>query len=222
MKQVWYLALAVSIGLNLGLIYMTLSDRTEGQGEEDRRERTVSIDSETGRPKPLGESPVDREAVIRSHLDRLVQDLQLTKKQRTSINAIHEHLLPRILKQRKEMDLLREAVASLYAQSTIAGSEFRDVVRKISTAQAELDSLVTEAILGEAFILTFEQRQRYLHEMPWGHPMPPPDGPHDDRQDQPPRRDDETSQPKPPRRDDDNSRPKPPRQDGDTPPPRGK
>lgn len=187
MKRGWFLALALSLGLNAGLLYVTLSSR----GGERAAGRGPGVGDEergpggTGRTQPSRPAD-DFEAVIRHHLDRMTRDLHLDDRQRTSISAVHEAMLPRITAVRREMEVLRGEVAGQYARPTIDPREFRALVRKLSDAQARLDSLVTEAILGEAAALTFDQRERYLRQAPWGSQvLPAGEAPQDPQQKSP-------------------------------------
>ena len=83
------------------------------------------------------------------------------------------------------MEDLRKALAGRFEGPEFDSAEFRALSSRLSEAQARLDTLVTEAMLGEAAVLTDEQRQKYAGEMPWGRRGPPPerrpDGGEDDR-----------------------------------------
>jgi Spy/CpxP family protein refolding chaperone len=183
MKRIWFLAFALSLGINSGLLYVTLSHR----GEEWTAERRPGARDQEGGASGTGRNqtsrrPGDPESIILGHLDRMTRDLNLDDRQRSAIGALHEKLLPRIIAERHDMDSLRKEVTSQYAQSTINPSEFRALVHEVSRAQTRIDSLVTEAMLGEAAVLTYGQRQRYVQESPWGHPLAPPDRPPDEQQ----------------------------------------
>ena len=197
MKRAWFLAFALSLGLNAGLLYVSLSHRGDdgGSGGRPRTREDQGGRGEDQREQP-DQPPGDFESVIRRHLDKMTRDLQLDQRQRSAIAKVHEGLLPLIISERRDMEALRREVASRYAGPTIDGSEFRSLVQQISRRQARLDSLVTEAMLGEADCLTHDQRQKYVREMPWGSPMPPPDRPAGDRPGKPP----EGDRDRPPRR----------------------
>jgi Spy/CpxP family protein refolding chaperone len=172
MKRIWFLIFALSMGLNAGLLYVSLSHRGAQGGQAQRSEESrPSGGADTER---RAEQPEDTASVIRSHLDRMTHDLRLDTRQRSAIAAIHEDLLPRILAERAEMDSLRREVSVAYARPAIDPNAFRALVEKVSMAQTRIDSLVTEAMLREAAVLTHDQRQRYVEESPWGHPLAPP------------------------------------------------
>ena len=178
MKRIWFLAFAVSLGLNAGLLYVTFSQKGEAPGSErPHRFRDAPGDPGRGqRERPPGPLE-DVGSIIEEHLGRMTRDLHLSEQQRSSIGKIHEELLPQVHAERRGMEKLRRTLASHYSRPTIDTSEFRALVDQLSTAQMRLDSLLAEVMLGEAALLTHEQRQRYVREMPWGHPVPPPNRP---------------------------------------------
>lgn len=174
MKQLWFLALALSLGVNAGLVYIALSNREGGPTAGDQSRGAVGGERRDGDRRGRPGSSDDSESIIRSHLDRMSQDLGLDARQRSAIGAVHERLLPRIIEERRRMDALRGLVTARYSQEAIEPEGFRALVREVSGAQATIDSLVTEAMLGEAAVLTYEQRQKYVRAAPWGHPLAPP------------------------------------------------
>jgi Spy/CpxP family protein refolding chaperone len=161
MKRFWLLALAVSVGLNVGLLFRVLSPGGERPGRDH-----------DSRPPPPN---VDLEAVLGKHLLRMTQSLQLDEAQFAAIEAVHEVHLPGIRAQRKAMEDLRRKIAAFYARPEIDPAEFRALVLRLGEAQERLDGHVTEAMLGEAAVLTLEQRRKYAREMPWRRHALPPD-----------------------------------------------
>jgi Spy/CpxP family protein refolding chaperone len=207
MKRAWFLVFALSMGLNAGLLYVSLSHPGAGRGFDARSPARDEVGGPGGdRREQTNQPPGDFESVIRRHLDKMTRDLQLDGRQRSAIAKVHEGLLPRIISERRDMEALRRDVASRYAGPTVDGAEFRSLVKQISRRQTRLDSLVTEAMLGEAAYLTHDQRQRYVREMPWGGAMPTPERPADKRQENPPRGDGDRP-PKGPQPDPDNPKP---------------
>ncbi len=165
MKRIWILALGLclSLGLNAGLIYMTLS-RPAAPAP-----RAAPPRRQEGGP----EGPPGDDSAIQDQLERLTRDLGLNPEQHDGIAALHARFLPQIAAERTRMTDLRRQVSSLYMQQAIDSLRFRSVVRQLSVGQARIDSLVTDVILGEAALLTFDQRERYAREVPWGHPLAP-------------------------------------------------
>lgn len=161
MKRFWILALAVSVGLNAGLLYVVVLSK----GEEGHRPPPGS-----GRPPPGAHF----EGVLDAHLRRMTESLGLDDQQRTTIAALHQTLLPKIREQHRTKDRLRRELAELYASPSFEPAAFRALVEQLGKAQRELDALVTEAMLGEAAVITTDQRRKYAREMPWANPLPPP------------------------------------------------
>ena len=158
MKRIWFLVLAVSVGLNAGLLFMAKS----GPGPAPGRHR----------PPPPGRF----DARLDDHLRRMTQSLGLDETQRASVEAVHRDLLPQISEQHRRMEDLRQAIANHYAGPEFDAANFRALAESLSEAQARLDALVTEAMLGEAAVLTPDQRRKYAREMPWGRRGAPPPG----------------------------------------------
>ena len=158
MKRTWFLVLAVSLGLNAGLVYMTLAKRSPGPH----------------RPPPPGHFGT----LLDDHLNKMTESLGLDEEQRSGIEAIHRELLPKISEQHRAMEDLRRAIADHYAGPEFDAANFKKLALGLSEAQAGLDALVSEAMLGEANLLTAEQRRKYAGEMPWGRRGAPPPGRH--------------------------------------------
>ena len=98
-------------------------------------------------------------------VDRLSEALDLTPEQeaklRASLAELRDAIRARTEALMRERMVLREALLD----------EDRELVhrqaRAVNVLQAELDSLVAEAMLREGAIFTPEQRRR-IHEMEWG------------------------------------------------------
>jgi Spy/CpxP family protein refolding chaperone len=179
MNRALFLALALSLGLNAGLFYVS---HREAQRNHPRSAAYRQDEPGGGRGKAEGRrdqpaGPEDFESIIRSHLNRMTEDLSLDRRQREAIGAVHERLLPQILDERRRMDSLRREVTSAYARPQLDYAEFRQLVRRVSNSQARIDSLITEAMLGEAAVLSDAQRERYVQYAPWGHPLASPERP---------------------------------------------
>jgi Spy/CpxP family protein refolding chaperone len=98
-------------------------------------------------------------------VDRLSQALDLTPEQEMRLRASLEGLREAI--RGRSEDLLRER--TMMRQALL--EEDRELVhrqaRVVNMLQAQLDSLVAEAMLREGAIFTPEQRRK-IHEMEWG------------------------------------------------------
>ncbi len=162
MKRAWLLVLAVSLGLNAGLLFMTLGKGRPGPVPAPGDHRPPSVE----RPETL----------LREHLLRMTESLGLDETQRAAVENVHRDLLPKIGEQFRLLGELRRSIADHYASSEFDAAQFKDLARSLSETQARLDSLVTEAMLGEAAVLTSDQRAKYAREMPWGRRGEPPPG----------------------------------------------
>jgi Spy/CpxP family protein refolding chaperone len=98
-------------------------------------------------------------------VDRLSKALDLTPEQEAQLRASLEELREAI--RARNEDLMRER--TIMRQALL--EEDRELVhrqaRAVNMLQAQLDSLVAEAMLREGAIFTPEQRRK-IHEMEWG------------------------------------------------------
>jgi len=156
MKRIWFLVLAVSIGLNAGLLFMAQNRPGPAPGRH--------------RPPPPGHF----DARLDEHLRRMSKSLGLDETQRAGVEAVHRELLPKISEQHGRMEDLRKSIATHYEGPDFDPAKFRALAESLRETQARLDALVTEAMLGEAAVLTPDQRRKYAREMPWGRRGAPP------------------------------------------------
>jgi Spy/CpxP family protein refolding chaperone len=163
-NRVWFLILALSLGLNAGLLYV----QTAG-------ERPTPDSPPTPRPHEVGPDRFDD--LIQNHLERMSEGLQLNEDQSRRLQAVHRNLLPRMASASRELDGLRRAVGDQYGSPEMDPDRLRGSVQHLNRVQASLDSLVVEAMLAEAAVLSPEQRARYARGMPWGRSGPPPPRP---------------------------------------------
>ncbi len=215
MRRGLFLLLALSLGLNGGLLYVRFAHRPPS----DDRAMPLA-------PRPT--LPRDAEVAVRDHLAGLVRDLDLTAAQEESIRAILVAHMPRMTELLRRTSEANRLIGEAFAAPEFDVEPFRQLVREASAARARADSLSAVMLLGEARILTPQQRARFARTAPTvystTHPESPPregEPPSPRRQDDdrpPPRREDEGSPP-PPRREDDGSPPPPRRGDDRSPPP---
>ena len=158
MKRLPFLILALSLGLNAGLIYVSLSDR-------DAKHPRAPAGG-----RPVHDHPRDPEALVAQHVQRMSDDLELSSEQQDTITARVLRWMPAILTQQRRVGDLRRSIIDLYVDEELDPGRFHVAVAQLSRAQARLDSLATAAMIGEAQVLTSEQRTRYVHHMPWGRP----------------------------------------------------
>jgi Spy/CpxP family protein refolding chaperone len=153
MHRGWLVVLALSVGLNLGL----LGGRFLG---DEPRER--------GRHRPdRHEAPFDGEALVERHLERMVERLELTDDQRTEIGTLLRETLPVMMEHRDALEAARDRLSQSYAAPALDDAAFRAAAAEVKAAQGALDSLTADVMLREAGILTPEQREENSRRLPW-------------------------------------------------------
>jgi len=162
MKRLWYLVLALSLGLNAGLLWMHFHHRAEHERRGPWRR--------TGERGPRPDAPEVGKAMVERHLARLEHELDLTPEQRSAIGAIWEQNLPAIRTTRDRLRSLRAEMRDGIAAAEIDSTALRVLARQAAAAQVELDSLTAGTMLAEAHHLQPEQRRRYAEIMPWVSP----------------------------------------------------
>ncbi len=172
MKQFWFLLVALSVGLNGGFLYMKIAEiksphhgfRGPEQGPPGRHS------------PPPHQRPPAPDQMFRMHLENMVHGLELDAGQAEELRAAHGEILPQIAEKMEEHNQLRRALADRFSDPHMDPREFRIFAGDLFQAQRQLDSLIVEAMLNEAAVLTPEQRRQYSREMPWskggGHPPP--------------------------------------------------
>lgn len=188
MKRAWFVLLALSLGLNAGLLYTVIAHR-HAPGPRGFERMGPPPDRPGPPDKSLGLRPAhgrpDGVAFARHRLGRMADWLNLDKAQREALRAILDETMPRILAQRDAVRAARHHAADQYLKPTVDPDSVRASVRRLNAAQASLDSLAAETMSREAKLLTPEQRSRYFTAMPWGervgpdHDGPPPPEPRD-------------------------------------------
>jgi len=175
MKRLWFILLALSLGLNVGLISMFLMSRAREaafrSGQEQRFER-----GEHRRGEGRRQADLPPQRLTEMHMRRLERHIEMTESQRKEITAILDEYMPRVVGQREKIDGIREELGLHIAIPELDPGGFRRLVDSLNEEQTRLDSLVMESMLAEAALLTPEQRGQYAKTMPWGRPMGPPRG----------------------------------------------
>lgn len=176
MKRGWFLLLALSIGLNAGLLYSSVLG---GRGVQDVGAEpppafieTAPLGSPAGGPPasglPAGGPPCPPCDVPRAErLLNLSRHLRLNEGQRSQMAQILDASMPRIVAARSTVQEARRAVQAEYATERPDTDRLHAAVRTMSAAQARLDSLVAETMMQEIGLLTPEQKHRYVQRLPW-------------------------------------------------------
>jgi Spy/CpxP family protein refolding chaperone len=160
MKRGWFVLLALSLGLNAGLLYVQLRGQPEGAPAP-----TTSTD-EQSRYGPRFH-PDGTTGFIRDRVGRIGSRLDLSDTQLERMTAVSDEMMPRILAQQEIVRQAQDAVRAEYLNPLVDRESILQLQRKGSLARARLDSLVVETMIREAMLLSPEQRGRYFKMMRW-------------------------------------------------------
>ncbi len=185
MKRGWFIVLLLSLGMNAGVLYTLLSERTRsvpppprffhpGRGPFHGEERFPP----GRRPRPI------LKRMLEKRMGRMAERLDLDDVQRATLADLLDRMLPRIFDERERTESAREEIRALYELENVDPDAVREAVSRLNDAQSRLDSLVAETMLLEASILTPEQRKKYAGALPWGLPGGP-GGPHPPKKSRP-------------------------------------
>lgn len=170
MKRVWLpILLALSIGLNVGLLVDDLAERWRGGGCRGPRFGDPGFERplRPGHERP-GQGLPDPARLVEQRIEHLQATLDLDESQKTALAEAAAATMPRLVTEFAALREARHAVRTLYRQPDVEPARIREAVGELARAQTRLDSLVAESMLREAEILTPEQRARYVESLPWG------------------------------------------------------
>lgn len=192
MKRFWIFVLLVSVGLNLGLGWRLIRQRTQladrtayesgGWGRGGGRDGNGSDrrgdgprDGRGGGHGRFLDAPEDSAQAARMmerRLERLSRRLGLDPAQKESFLAAHREAAPRLWAHRSRITAKRRKLQELVMRPTVQPDSVWAAMRDMGRCQAELDSLATAGLLRELGSLDPRQREIYLQMMPWA-PKPP-------------------------------------------------
>lgn len=157
MKRGWFLVLILSLGLNVGLITAQFLD-----------ERAGEFSANGGPPERYrgGKRTANPDTVIARRLDIMTEALGLNREQRQRTEEIFHWIIPQTMVKREEVTAVRRTLLTHYGDPELDPDRIRALVSKLSAAQAQLDSLVAEALLEEATVLSPDQRAKYIELTP--------------------------------------------------------
>jgi Spy/CpxP family protein refolding chaperone len=166
MKRIIYLILAVSVGLNIGLLATTLVVK-KGPGRM----------GPPGPGQPGGRNG-DPARMIDEHIKGMTQHLGLDSGQQTAIRNIMEMYGPEMEELRSEVDQVTGTLADIYSAPEFDANLFKEKARQVTMIRAQLDSLSAESLVAESAILTPEQRRLFAEVATGmgGPPQGPPRG----------------------------------------------
>lgn len=160
MKKVVYLLLALSIGLNAGLLIIQ-------QSEPPRPG-----------PGPMGERPSERPrpmepgVIIENHLEGMTRHLDLDEEQRQAIRLVLETHMPSLSEARRQSEQANRHISEAFGDPGFDPIKFKVLSRQASMARSRADSLSSLMLIGEAAVLTDEQREKYAEVAPMVHSSP--------------------------------------------------
>lgn len=161
MKRGLFLLLAVSLGLNAGLLYVRYLDGPlRGPGAE--------------RPRPpRGAGPPPRpETMARDHLADMTRHLDLSDEQQQEIRVILEERMPLMTELLRASREANQQISDAFAAPEFDGEHFGQLAAQVSRSRAQADSLAMVMLLAEAAVLTPEQRIKYAEVAPTVHSKP--------------------------------------------------
>ena len=165
MKRGLFILLALSLGLNAGLLYVRWASPAAGP-------RPRNMD----RPAPLHPGSSEPADLVAAHLTGMTRHLQLDDSQQNAVESILRTRIPLLTTLREESRQADGRLAEAFAAAEFVPEEFSGLVRDASLRRARMDSLAGEILLLEATVLTPEQRVRFAEVAP-GIYSGPPGGP---------------------------------------------
>jgi len=160
MKKVLYLLLALSIGLNAGLLIVQQS-KPPRPGPGPR-----------GGPPGERPRPMDPEAIVENHLNGMTRHLDLDEEQQQAIRMVLETHMPQLSEARRQLDEANRRISDAFRAPGFDPVTFKELSRQATRARSRADSLSSLMLIGEAAVLTNEQREKYAEVAPTVHSGP--------------------------------------------------
>jgi Spy/CpxP family protein refolding chaperone len=169
MKKILYLLLALSLGLNTGLLVATLMKPAPPLPPQGQ----FPPGDGPGQPPDRRDGPQrDPAHLVDGHLAGMTQHLELGPEQQRQLRAILERSAPELMGLQREVEISGRRITEAYAAPDFDLEEFLRLVRETSVARTALDSLSAALLVEEAAILTVEQRIKYAEVAPQVHSNP--------------------------------------------------
>jgi Spy/CpxP family protein refolding chaperone len=168
-KRLIYLLLAVSLGLNVGMISMTLIHQKSRPHQGPLHGPGVGKDRDPGHPW-------DARQLVENHVQGITRHLGLDPQQQKAIRTILERHAPQLVRFQADVAQTGRRLAEAYAALAFDPEQFRQLTAEASAARSKLDSLSAVMLVTEAAVLTPEQRLKFAEVAPsiHSHPQPPP------------------------------------------------
>ncbi len=156
-----FIIMAVSLGLNAGLLYVRYMDRPTGPFPEGHE-----------RPgKERGAQP-GPEMIVNHQLKAKTEHLGLDNLQQEKIRVILEENLPRMVEFRQRTEEAQAQMSALYGQAPFDEAAFLSMGRLAAQSRTSADSLSAVILSLEAEVLTDQQRKSFAEVAPM-HQMGP-------------------------------------------------
>lgn len=165
MKKAWLLVLLVSVGLNLGLGVRLMQVPTE-QARNPDQNRSQRHAPRWERPAPGDTTAWHR--FMGRRLSHLAERLNLRPDQVEHFQQAEQARYSQLGEFRRRLLVARTQLRDLLAAPEIDRAAVRVAIAELGRAQAAMDSLATETVLGELEVLDPEQRVLYLDFLPDG------------------------------------------------------
>jgi len=164
-KKLIYLLLAVSLGVNVGVIATTLVHQTTrvpqgpppGPGGREGRDPAPSRD-----PRNL----------VENHVRGITRHLDLDPDQQQAIRAVLERHASQLAEFQRDAASAGRRLAEAYAAAAFDPEQILQLTSEASTARSRLDSLSAVVLVAEAAVLSPEQRRKYAEIAPSIHSNP--------------------------------------------------
>lgn len=178
-KRLIALLLALSIGLNVGVIATTLfQDWRDSQGKPTL----------PGGGHPDQGPPSSPEQLVDVHLQGITRHLGIDVTQQQAIREVLELHAPQLLELQAEVARTDRELSEAFAAPEFDPERFRRLAAAVGAARARLDSLSAVMLVAEAAFLTPQQRVKFSAAAPMvpsqpqrgpgqGGPPPPGAGP---------------------------------------------
>lgn len=163
-KKIIYTLCAISIGLNLGMIGMTVMNRAA-------RPELPPPGPGPG-PGPERGTPPDPERLIEDHVRNVTRHLDLDEAQAQAVREIMARHVPALIQLRIEAETANGDLSEAYAASAFDAERFRRLATEASLARAKVDSIAALILVEEAAVLTTEQRKMFAEVAPDIHSRP--------------------------------------------------
>lgn len=162
-KRIIYLLLAVSLGVNVGVIATTLFHRPSGPPPPP------------GGDRGPGQRP-DAARMVEDHVRGIARHLDLDQEQQQQIRSLMEQYAPQLVRFQSNAEDASQRLTEAYAAPQFDPELFRQLTADAATARSRVDSLSAVMLVAEAAVLTPEQRRNFARVAPSIHtnPQQPP------------------------------------------------